>query len=84
VPLYALYAVLKLPSDYINIIFNIKDNDINLHGHVSVDKEAAQIIDNNLGTIGSNIGLAGSSYFSFELYNNIDKYVDTFIQYKNK
>ena len=60
VPLYAIYVVYNLPNDYINIILHAKDNEVSLHGHVSINKEAAQEIGNNLGTIGSNIGLAGT------------------------
>jgi hypothetical protein len=39
---------------------NDKDNNINLHGHVSLDKEAAKEISSGLSTIGSNLGLGAT------------------------
>jgi hypothetical protein len=45
----------------INIVDYIKDDsDINVHGHVTLDKEAAKHISNGLNTIGSQIGLGAS------------------------
>lgn len=44
----------------IDIISNINDKDINLHGHVSLDKEAGKAIGKGLKTVGSQIGLAAS------------------------
>jgi hypothetical protein len=37
-----------------------KDNDLNLHGHVAIDKEGAKAIGNGLNTIGSQIGLGAT------------------------
>jgi len=57
-----LCIIVFLYSDmsYINHISCIKDeNDIHLHGHVSMDKQAAEVLGKSLSTVGSNLGLAG-------------------------
>ena len=52
--LYNIYAI-------IDIVDCIKDdNDINIHGHISLDKEAAKQISNGLNTIGSQLGLGAT------------------------
>jgi Cytochrome b/b6/petB len=38
----------------------VKDNSIDLHGHVSLDKDAGKYVGQGLSTIGSNIGLGAS------------------------
>jgi cytochrome c oxidase subunit 1 len=45
-----------------DIIFYIKDNEINLHahGHVTLDKDTGKAIANSLHTVGANIGLGAS------------------------
>jgi hypothetical protein len=61
IPLYVIYYLYYTPDLFLNVIFNIKEGkDINLHGHVSLDKEAAQILGNSINTVGSNIGLGAS------------------------
>jgi hypothetical protein len=45
--------------DIINHV-NDKDHSVNLHGHVSLDKEAAKEISSGLSTIGSNLGLGAT------------------------
>jgi hypothetical protein len=37
-----------------------KDNPIDLHGHVSMDKDAGKYVGQGLSTVGSNIGLGAS------------------------
>ena len=60
IPLYTLYALYNI-SITIDIINNVKDSDdIHLHGHVSLEKEAAKHIGQGLNTLGSQIGLGGS------------------------
>lgn len=44
-------------TNLMNIICYVNDKDINLHGHISVDKEAGKAIGQGLSTIGSQIGL---------------------------
>jgi hypothetical protein len=44
-----------------DIVYFINDNnDINLHGHIKVDKEAGRAIGQGLQVIGSNIGLGAT------------------------
>lgn len=46
---------------FLDVIIYINDNkDINLHGHVTVDKEAGKAIGQGLNTIGSQIGLGAT------------------------
>jgi hypothetical protein len=55
--------VLLLYSDMlsVNLMSIIKDdNDIHLHGHVTLDKETSKAIGQGIGNIGSNIGLGAS------------------------
>ena len=45
----------------LDVIIYINDNkDLNLHGHVTVDKEAGKAIGQGLNTIGSQIGLGST------------------------
>jgi hypothetical protein len=62
IPIYSIYIIYNLPFTLISdIIYHIKDNnDINLHGHVSLDKETGKAIGQGLNTIGSNIGLGAT------------------------
>lgn len=60
---YYLYFFLFIYDNivYTDTIFCIKDSkDINLHGHVSLDKEAGKAIGQGLSTIGSQIGLGAT------------------------
>ena len=60
IPLYFVYGLCYL-SSFIDITYQIKDNnDINLHGHVSLDKEAGKAIGKGLNTIGSQVGLGAT------------------------
>jgi hypothetical protein len=43
-----------------DIICYAKDNNVDLHGHVSLDKDAGKYIGQGLNTIGSNLGLGAS------------------------
>jgi len=56
IPLYVIYSI----WNYVNIITHVKDNDINLHGHVSLNKEAAAEISKGISIIGSNLGLGAT------------------------
>lgn len=62
IPLYALYQLYNIPHRYIlDVIFHVKDNNvINLHGHISLDKQAGKAIGQGMNTIGSNIGLGAT------------------------
>jgi hypothetical protein len=62
IPLYAVYYISSIPNTLISdIIFYAKDNDdINLHGHVIIDKEAGKAIGKGLNTVGSNLGLGAT------------------------
>lgn len=57
-----MYYIYNIPLHIISdIISYAKDsNDINLHGHVSLYKEAGKAIGQGMHTIGSNIGLGAS------------------------
>jgi hypothetical protein len=57
-----LFSIIYIPYTLISDIINYaKDNnDINLHGHVTLDKEAGKDISQGMQTIGSNIGLGAS------------------------
>ena len=60
IPLYAIYYIFTVPfiSD---IIFSVKDNNnIDLHGHVILDKEAGKAIGQGLSTIGTQFGLGAT------------------------
>lgn len=46
--------------DYINLINSAKNNNVYLHGHVSIDKEGAKVISSGLSTIGTQIGLGAT------------------------
>lgn len=52
----------NVPYTFISdIILYAKDNnDINLHSHVSLDKEAGKAIGQGMNTIGSNVGLGAT------------------------
>jgi Cytochrome C and Quinol oxidase polypeptide I len=61
IPLYAIYKLYNMPFTFIDIIRYVKENEnINLHGHVSLDKEAAKYIGQGMNTIGSSLGLGAS------------------------
>lgn len=46
---------------FIDIVCCVKENnDINLHGRVSLDKEAGKAIAQGMNTIGSNLGLGAT------------------------
>jgi len=59
IPLYVIYKTYSI-WNYVNIITHVKDNDINLHGHVSLNKEAAAEISKGISIIGSNLGLGAT------------------------
>ena len=60
IPLYTVYALYNIPIT-IDIVNYVKDSDdIHLHGHVSLEKEAGKAIGQDLNTIGSEIGLSAS------------------------
>jgi hypothetical protein len=52
-------SILNSPV-FFDIIYCIKDNDIHLHGHVSLDKGAGQAIGQGISTVGTQIGLGAS------------------------
>jgi Cytochrome C and Quinol oxidase polypeptide I len=61
IPIYALYSGYNNIDIIISdIIFKVKDDNLNLHGHISVGKEAGVAIGQGMNTIGSNIGLGAS------------------------
>ena len=58
-----LFMFILFLSNNINLadmIYYANDKDINLHGYVTLDKEAAKHIGQGLNTIGSNIGLGAA------------------------
>jgi len=56
-----IYYINNIPFTLIDIVRCIKENnDINIHGHVSLDKEAGEAIAQGMNTIGSNIGLGAT------------------------
>jgi hypothetical protein len=60
VPMYVIYNLYYISSVF-DIIYHIKNNNnIDLHGHISIDKEAGKSISHGLNTIGSNIGLGAT------------------------
>lgn len=59
IPLYLIYKTYSI-WNYVNIISHVKDNDINLHGHVSLNKDAAAEISKGISTVGYNLGLGAS------------------------
>jgi len=59
IPLYVIYKIYSI-WNYVNIIFHVKDNDINLHEHVSLNKDAAVEISKGISIVGSNLGLGAS------------------------
>jgi hypothetical protein len=61
IPFIIIYIIYNYLLTHVDIIFNVKDNnDINLHGHVNLDKEAGKAIGQGINTIGTNIGLGAS------------------------
>lgn len=58
IPLYTIYQLDNIPHRYIlDVILHVKDNnDINLQGHIYINKEAGKAIGQDMNTIGSNIG----------------------------
>jgi hypothetical protein len=61
IPLYSIYYIFNVSNitDIINHV-NDKNNNIDLHGHISLDKEAGKAIGQGMNTIGSNLGLGAS------------------------
>ena len=60
-PLYIIFYIYCIPYTFIwDIIHCVKDSDINLHGHVSLDKEAGKAIGQGISNIGTNIGLGAT------------------------
>jgi hypothetical protein len=60
IPLYFLYKIYS-PYEIVNLVSYINDNnDVHLHGHVSVDKETGMAIGQGISNMGSNIGLGAS------------------------
>ena len=59
IPFYVIYKTYSV-FNYIDIISYAKDTDVNLHGHVSINKEAAAEISKGISTVGSNLGLGAS------------------------
>lgn len=61
-PIYGLYCIYNLPNILLtDMTLYIKDkDDINLHGHVSINKEAGKAIGQGMNTIGSNLGLGAT------------------------
>jgi hypothetical protein len=58
--MYVIYNLYYISSIF-DIVYYIKnDSNIDLHGHISIDKEAGKSISNGLNTIGSNIGLGAT------------------------
>jgi hypothetical protein len=65
ISIFILYCMYDVSNIYLSDIVsyateNKDDKDINLHGHVKVDKEAAKVIGQGLQTIGSNLGLGAT------------------------
>lgn len=62
IPLYTIYYICNLPYTYTSdiILYTKDNNDVNLHGHVSLNKEAAKEISKGLNTIGSNLVLGAT------------------------
>lgn len=61
IPLYTIYCMHNMSFMVMSdVISKVKENDVNLHGHVNLDKDAAKIIGNSVNTLGSNIGLGAS------------------------
>ncbi len=60
IPCYVIYCIYDITRT-IDIINYVKENDdIDLHGHVTLDKEAEKYIGQGLNTIGSNVGLGAT------------------------
>ena len=62
IPIYGIYCIYDLPNIFLtDIISHVKDKDgIDLHGHVSIDKQAGKAIGQGMNTIGSNLGLGAT------------------------
>lgn len=62
IPLYTRYCISNLPCTLISdiILYTKDNNDINLHGHVSLDKEAGKATGQGLNTVACKIGLSAS------------------------
>jgi hypothetical protein len=59
IPLYIIYKTYSI-YNYVNILTYVKDNNINVHGHVSLNKEAATELSKGISSVGSQIGLGAS------------------------
>jgi hypothetical protein len=58
-----IFIIYTLHTEFnTNIIQGVKEDnkDINLHGHVAIDKETGNAIATGINTIGANVGLAGT------------------------
>jgi len=62
IPFYIIYYMFNIfnPSLTDLITYMADNKDVNLHGHVKVDKEAGKAIGQGLQTIGSQIGLGAT------------------------
>lgn len=61
IPLFIIYFLYNMSCVLsFDIASKVKENDINLHGHVSLDKESAKILGQSINTVGSNIGLGAT------------------------
>jgi len=58
--LFCIFISYFYITNHMDFISYAKDNDINLHGQVAIDKEGAKVIGNGLNTIGSQIGLGAT------------------------
>ena len=60
----ALFTIVLLTYNYIMLIeiisYAIDNNDVNLHGHVTVDKQASKSISKGFNTLGGQIGLGAT------------------------
>src|SRR5258706_5136740 len=60
IPLYLVYKTYNMYNNIDIVNFIKDDNNVNLHGHVSLDKEAGKAIGQGMQTIGSQIGLGAT------------------------
>jgi energy-coupling factor transporter transmembrane protein EcfT len=58
--LFILIILILNLTNIIDITCSLEDKDINLHGHMSIEKEAAKYIGQGLNTIGSQLGLGAT------------------------
>lgn len=60
IPFYSWYYIYEISDITFYATDKDNNNDINLHGHVSLDKEAGKAIGQGMNTIGSNLGLGAT------------------------